>query len=137
MSSTGARQRDDDSTSSMIAYSVALFAAAMLAVVGVVQVLEGISAVAKDSIYVAGVKYSYEIDVTTWGWIHIVIGAVAVAAAVGLFLDQSWGRIAGIAIAALGAIANFAFVPYYPIWSLVVIAFYGIVIWALAYQLRD
>jgi hypothetical protein len=121
----------------MVAYSVALFAAAMLAVVGVVQVLEGISAVAKDSIYVAGVKYAYEIDVTTWGWIHIVIGAVAVAAAVGLFWDQSWGRIAGIAIAALGAIANFAFVPYYPIWSMVVIAFYGIVIWALAYQLRD
>jgi hypothetical protein len=120
----------------MVAYSVALFAAAMLAVVGVVQVLEGISAVAKDSIYVAGVKYAYEIDVTTWGWIHIVLGAVAVAAAVGLFLDQSWGRIAGISIAALGVIANFAFVPYYPIWSLVVIAFYGIVIWALAYQLR-
>ena len=137
MSSSAARRRDDDSTTSMVAYSVALFAAAMLAVVGVVQVIEGISAVAKDSVFVTGVKYSYEIDVTTWGWIHIVIGAVAAAAAVGLFLDQSWGRFAGIAIAALGAIANFAFIPYYPIWSLVVIAFYGIVIWALAYQLRD
>jgi hypothetical protein len=64
-----------------------------------------------------------------------VIGAIAVGIAIGILLGQTWGRIAGIAVAGLSALTNFAFLPYTPVWTLVIIAFNAFVIWALCVQL--
>src|SRR5262245_37055182 len=111
----------EDSTKRMVAYGTTAFAGVMLATVGVFQVLEGISAVAKDDVYVSGLNYTYKLSVTSWGWIHILIGLVGIAVAIGILLGQTWGRIAGIAIAGLSALSNFAFLPYTPFWTLVII----------------
>jgi hypothetical protein len=134
MSTSTTRPHDDHPGQTMWAATTVIFGASLLGIVGVFGVMQGIAAVASDKVYVRGVKYAYEIDITAWGWIHIVLGALAVLIAVGLFLEWPWARYAGIAVAVLGAIANFAFIPYYPIWSIVVLAFYGLVIWALCYQ---
>jgi hypothetical protein len=58
---------------------------------------------------------------------------VAVAAA-GLAVLAGWlvGRIVAIALAVLSAVANFAFIPYYPFWSIAIIVLDVLVIWALA-----
>jgi hypothetical protein len=126
----------EDSTKRMVAYGTTAFAGVMLATVGVFQILEGISAIAKDDIYVLSARdYVYKFDVTTWGWIHLLIGVIAVAVAIGILLAQTWGRIAGIAIAALSALTNFMFLPYTPVWTLIIIAFNGFVIWALCVQI--
>jgi hypothetical protein len=50
---------------------------------------------------------------------------------------QTWGRVIGIILASLSALANFAFIPYYPVWSLVIIGLDVFVIWALAAHGRD
>ena len=50
---------------------------------------------------------------------------------------KTWGRTIGVVLAALSALANFAFIPYYPIWSLVIIALDFFVIWALVAHGRD
>jgi hypothetical protein len=125
----------EDSTKRMVAYGTTAFAGVMLATVGVFQILEGISAVAKDDVYVRGLDYVYKLDITAWGWITMLIGAIAVGVAIGILLGQTWGRIAGIAIAGLSALSNFAFLPYSPVWTLVIIAFNAFVIWALCVQL--
>jgi hypothetical protein len=110
----------------------------MLMTVGVFQVIEGVAALAKDSVYVTGVDYTFEFDVTTWGWIHLVIGVIGVATGLGIVAGQAWGLLAGIVIACIGAISNFAFMPYFPFWSLAVVAFNVFVIWALATEVtRD
>jgi hypothetical protein len=119
------------------AYGVAVFAGVMLVTVAVFQILEGIAAIAEDDIYVTGIKYAYEIDVTTWGWIHLILGIIGVAVGLGLLAGQTWARIAGISLAVVAALANFAFLPYYPIWTLVIIGFYVLVIWALTTQLGE
>jgi len=125
----------EDSTKRMVAYGTTAFAGVMLATVSVFQILEAISALAKDDVYVSGLSYTYKFSLTTWGWIHLIIGLIALAVAIGILLGQTWGRIAGIAIAALVAFSNFAFLPYTPVWALVIIAFSGFVIWALCVQL--
>lgn len=125
----------EDSTKRMVAYGATAFAGVMLATVGVFQVLEGISAIAKDDVYVTGINYTFKFSVTTWGWIHVVIGLIAVAVAIGILLGQTWGRVAGIAVAGLSALTNFAFLPYTPVWTLVIIAFNAFIIWALCVQL--
>ena len=57
------------------------------------------------------------VDITTWGWVHLVLGAIGVATGLGLLAGQTWARVTGVAIAVVASLANFAFLPYYPLWS--------------------
>lgn len=137
MSNTSSRpDYDDTSGSGLFAYGLVTFAGVMLAMMSVFQILEGISAAANDTVYVRGLNYTYEFDVTAWGWIHIIIGVIGLATGIGILVGQQWARLCGIAIAALSMLTNFAFMPYYPIWTFVIIAFDVFVIWALCQQVK-
>ena len=115
-----------------IAAGTSIGAAILLVTVGVLSILEGISAVANDKLFVAGIDYVYEFDTTSWGWIHIVLGILLVIAALGLMAGTTWGRVVAITIAALSILANFLWLPYYPWWSLLIIALDVVVIWAVS-----
>ncbi|NKY85476.1 DUF7144 family membrane protein [Nocardia veterana] len=115
-----------------IAAGTSIGAAILLITVGVLSILEGISAVANDKLFVAGIDYVYEFDTTTWGWIHIVLGILLVVSALGLMAGTTWGRIVAIVLAALSILGNFLWLPYYPAWSILVIALNVVVIWAIA-----
>ncbi len=129
------RRAHDDSTSGTVALGVVAFAGVMLATVAIFQILQGIAAIAKDSVFVTGIDYVYEFDVTTWGWIHLVLGVIGLVVGIGILAGQTWGRFAGVVIAVLSAVASFAFLPYFPLWCLVILAFNGLVIWALCTQI--
>ncbi|MGW6427173.1 DUF7144 family membrane protein [Nocardia sp. NPDC055053] len=115
-----------------IAAGTSIGAGILLAVVGVLQILEGISAVAKDDLIVVGPEYLYQFDLTSWGWWHIIFGAIAVIVAIGLLAGQTWGRVLAMVIAAISIIANFLWLPYYPWWSILIIIINIVVIWAVA-----
>lgn len=112
-------------------------AGVLLAVSGLFQIIEGITALAKDKVYATGIDYVFEFDVTAWGWIHLILGIIAVIVACGILMGQSWGLIFGIVIAAIGALASFAFMPYYPFWNLITLALYIFVIWAMVVQMAN
>ncbi|HCB02892.1 MAG TPA: hypothetical protein DEQ43_01270 [Nocardioides bacterium] len=116
---------------------VSTFAGVMLLTVSVFEIIQGIAAVAKDDVFVTGINYTFNLDVSGWGWIHIGLGVIGGLIAIGILMGQTWGRLAGIAIATLSAINAFLFLPYNSIWSLIVIAFDVFVIWALCFQLTD
>jgi hypothetical protein len=109
-----------------------IFAAAVLLTVGVFQILEGIVALANDQFYVVGREYTFEFDVTTWGWIHLLIGIILALVGGFLLTGSVWARWAGIVIAVLSMVSNFMWLPYYPFWAIVIIALNMAVIWALA-----
>jgi hypothetical protein len=115
-----------------LAASVSIFAGVMLVMTGAFQMLQGLSAILEDTIFVSGLEYTFEIDVTTWGWIHLALGALAVAIGIGIFSAQTWALVAGIVVAALQALSQFMFLPYYPFWAILLIALDVLVIWALA-----
>ncbi|WP_113698880.1 DUF7144 family membrane protein [Nonomuraea lactucae] len=110
---------------------LALFAAIMMMIVGFFEALEGLAAVIRDTFYVPTPNYVYAVDVTAWGWTHLVLGVVVGIAGWGVMSGRLWARIVGIAAAVLSAIANFFFIPYYPLWAMVIIALDVFVIWAL------
>ncbi|MBH0779907.1 acetyltransferase [Nocardia sp. NEAU-351] len=114
-----------------VATGISVTAAILLLVLAAVSILEGVSAIGKDEIYVTGVSYIYEFDTTTWGWIHLVLGVIGVICALGLMFGTTWGRYAAVGIAALVIVANFLSLPYYPAWSLLIIALSVVVIWAV------
>jgi len=108
-----------------------VFAAVMMIMVGVFQALQGLIAIFENEFYVQTRNYLFQFDATTWGWIHLVIGLLVAVAGWGLLSGQTWARIVAITLAALSATANFLFIPYYPFWSLLIIAVDVLVIWAL------
>ncbi|GAA3302338.1 DUF7144 family membrane protein [Streptomyces cinereospinus] len=113
------------------------FAAVMLSLVGLLDVLRGIMAIAEDDIFVTTRNYVFEFDLTSWGWIHLVLGALAIVIGFGLLRTAMWARVAGVAIAGLVIIANFLSLPYYPVWSVAMIAISAFVIWALCVVQQD
>ncbi len=115
------------------------FAGVMLIIVGVFQAIAGFSAILEDKVYVVGQEYVFTADVTTWGWIHLLIGSLLVAAGVGVFYGSVLARTVGVIMAGLSAVANFAFLLGWnqPIWSILIIALDVAIIWALTMHGRD
>jgi hypothetical protein len=108
------------------------FAGAIMIMIGIFQFFEGLAAVVNDDFFVVTSKYAFDLDTTGWGWIHMIIGVIIFLAGLGIFTGATWARAVGITLAIISAIANFFFIPYYPVWSVLIIALCIIVIWALA-----
>jgi hypothetical protein len=124
-------------TSSDSAVIFVVDAVILMLLAGMFQVLVGLVAIFENEIYVQTRNYLFKFDVTTWGWIHLVVGIVVGLAGLGMLRGRTWARVAGIILAVLSAIANFLFIPYYPVWALLIIAVDVFVIWALAVHGRE
>ena len=120
------------STKEGFAFGISIVAAALLFVAGLVAVFQGISALANDDLFVIGTEYVYKFDLTTWGWIHLIIGILAILVAGGLAVGADWARISAIIFASISIIAQFLWLPYYPLWAILIIALDLVVIWAVA-----
>jgi hypothetical protein len=107
------------------------FAATMLLLIGIFQAIAGLSAIFDDQFYVVGANYAFDLDVTAWGWVHLIIGLLLITAGWGLFSRSTWGAAMAIFVASLSAVANFFFIPYYPFWAILIIALDVWVIWAV------
>ncbi|MCF8571045.1 hypothetical protein L5G32_12275 [Gordonia sp. HY002] len=111
---------------------VTTFAAAVLLfVAGLLAFLQGLSAVLNDELFVVGPEYTYAFDTTTWGWIHLVVGILGILISIGMMTGATWARVSAIVIAGISIVANFLWLPYYPWWSILIIALDVIVIWAV------
>jgi hypothetical protein len=99
--------------------------------------MAGLIALFTNEFYVTTPDYVFQFDATTWGWIHLLIGIVVGLAGFGVLRGNLAARILGISLAVLSALANFLFIPYYPFWSITIIAVDIFVIWALATTGRD
>jgi hypothetical protein len=107
------------------------FAGTMMVLIGVFQALAGLVAIFNDDFYVITENYTFDLDTTVWGWIHLVLGILVALTGWSLFARKTWAGVAAITIAMLSAIANFFFIPYYPFWAILQIALAVWVIWAL------
>ena len=107
------------------------FAATMLVLIGIFQVIAGLVAIFNDDFYVLTQNYTFDLDTSGWGWIHLIIGIAVILTGYFLYAGATWAGVAAIVLAVLSAISNFFFIPYYPFWSLLVIALCVWVIWAL------
>jgi hypothetical protein len=113
------------------AVGLAFFAASIMIMVGVFQGIVGLVALANDTFYVVGEKWTFQFDVTTWGWIHLAFGALLITAGIFLFQGAAWARWTAVVLAGLSAVVNFMWLPYYPLWGVLVIAMDVAIIWAL------
>ncbi|MET8577941.1 hypothetical protein [Streptomyces sp. NPDC005012] len=108
-----------------------VFAAVMLVLAGLLDALRGIMGIAGDDVFLRTPEYAFRFDLTAWSWIHLALGVLAVLVGVAVLRSARWARVAGVAVASFLVLAGFLSLPYAPLWSLVVIALAGFVVWAL------
>jgi len=122
------------------------FAAFMMIMIGVFHAIAGFAAILEDEFLsvvpavgteAQGDVYFLQFDATTWGWIHLILGIVILLAGFGLFSGAVWARTVGVILAVISAIVGFAWIPWYPVWGIIIIAIAISVIWALTAHGRD
>ncbi len=137
MSELAKRQAIVEGPKAAWAEGLTFFAGIVLGLLGVFGILQGLSALRKDEVFVRGPNYLYAFDLTTWGWIHILLGVGALVVSWAVLTLRTWGLIAGIVIAGLSAVANFLFVPQSNWWALVSIGLSVALIWALSQVIHE
>ncbi|MFC5663545.1 hypothetical protein ACFP3U_11195 [Kitasatospora misakiensis] len=108
-----------------------LFAGVLMMMTGVLDVTRGIMAIAEDDVFVATRNYVFEFNLTGWGWIHLIIGVLIAVTGFFVVRGATWAQYAGIGLVVLGGIESFLSLPYYPLWSVIVLALDVFIIWAL------
>jgi hypothetical protein len=107
------------------------FAAVSMIMIGVWQAIEGIFGIATDQFYAEVQDYVVNIDTTAWGWVHLILGVITAIVGFALFSGTTWARVMGVVLACLVLINNFLYLPYYPFWSLLIIALAIFSIWSM------
>lgn len=120
-----------------VAYGGVVLAGSLMVMVGLFQGFQGLAAVIKQQFFVPLPNYWLTIDVSTWGWIHLIGGALIVLAGIFLFMGAAWARIVAIVLAILSAVANFVWLPHYPLWSILIIALDVFIVWVLVAYGRE
>jgi len=111
--------------------SLVVLAGALLALSGVFTLVQALYALFGDAVFVQSDGQPMLLDITTWGWVHLVLGALQLAVGLAVFRGATWARVAAAVVVGLSAVSQMVFLPAYPVWSIVVIAIDVLVIWAL------
>ena len=120
------------------AVSGIVFAACVLTLIGFFHAIAGLVALFKDEYFLVGNSgLVVNVDYTTWGWVHLILGIVVGIAGAALFAGATWARIVAVLLALFSAIINLAFTSAYPIWSAIMIAVDILVIYAVTAHGRE
>ncbi|MFJ2112255.1 MULTISPECIES: hypothetical protein [unclassified Streptomyces] len=110
-----------------------LLAGILMLVTGATTILQAVVAFKRDSFLNSVTNYAYTFNLTSWGWIHVIIGGLLALTGIALLATRaSWARFVGIGLAGLLLVAQFMYLPYQPIWSVMGMALSAFIIWALA-----
>jgi hypothetical protein len=107
------------------------FASVLMILAGIMNAIHGFIAIVNDEWVVWGNRADLYIDLTTWGWVHLIVGIVVFLAGVGLLSGNVLARAVAVLLAGVAIIVNFLFIPAYPVWALTIIAVKLFVIYAL------
>jgi hypothetical protein len=116
------------------------FASFMMLLLGFMHLLAGFVGLFKDDVYISTHNAVWLFDYSQWGWIHIIGGLLVLGAAGSLMQGRMFGRTVAVIIALISAVANMAFIPVYPFWSILMVTVCVLVIWAVTVhgdELRD
>jgi hypothetical protein len=113
------------------------FASMMMLLIGDFHAMAGLIAILDDEFYVATRNYVLQFDTTQWGWIHLIFGTLIAIAGGYLLTGSVFARTIGVLMAFVSALIGFAWLPYAPVWGVIIIAIAVSVIWALTAHGRD
>jgi hypothetical protein len=113
------------------------FAAVMMILAGSLNLLYGIIAAVNDEWVVFTNRANVYLDISEWGWVHIIAGSIVLRSGIGLFSGNILARTLAVIVAGINLLVNFFFIPVYPLWAITVIVIDLLVIWAVTAHGRE
>jgi hypothetical protein len=113
------------------------FAGVMMILAGSLNLFYGIVAAVNDEWVVFTNRANVYLDISEWGWVHIIVGAVVLISGLGLFSGNILARTIAVVVASISLVVNFFFIPVYPLWAITVIVIDLLVIWAVTAHGRE
>lgn len=113
------------------------FAGFMMILMGSLQAVAGLAALLNNEWLLVTESRLIVFDFTTWGWIHLLIGAVVFSAGFAVMNGAVWARLIGVIIAMISIVANLAYANTYPIWAIAVVVIDVLIIYALTVRGGD
>ncbi len=99
-----------------------VFAGAVMLIVGSLDALYGLAAILNNEVVLVGGRGGVILaDITTWGWIHLILGSLVAATGLGLFAAASSARWAAVFFVSVNAVAQIAWFPAAPLWAFLMI----------------
>ena len=119
------------------AVGLTAFAGIMMVLLGGWWIIAGLVALVNSEFYVVTTEYILQFDTTSWGWIHLILGILVLFAGFGVFSGAVWARTVGVILAAVSGLVAFAWLPYYPVWAILIATLSVFTVWALTVHGRD
>lgn len=107
------------------------FAGVMMFILGSLNAIWGLGGILNDDIVVVGGQGALILDITAWGWAHLILGSLIALVGVGLMTGNATARVAGVFLVALNAIAQIVWFPAAPLWASLMIILDTIIIYQL------
>lgn len=114
-----------------------MFASIMMIMIGIFHAIWGLTAVIDPDFFVVTDNYTFKLSTAGWGWIHLIAGIVILLAGFSLYSGAVWARTVAVILALVSAVASFFSIPYYPLWSILIVAIDVFIIWAVTAHGRD
>lgn len=99
----------------------AAFAGVLLFIIGSLDALWGLAAILNDNVVIVGGQGAIVADITTWGWVHLIIGGIVALTGIGLLAGNSSARWPAVFFVAINAISQIVWFPAAPLWSFLLI----------------
>ena len=116
------------------ATGIVLFAAVLMIVAGAFHFLQGLTAVINGDFFAVVANYAYDLDIQAWGWLHLLGGLSLFLVGIGLLSGSIWARLLAMFLVVISAMINFVYIPYQPLWAIVLLVIDGVILWALLTQ---
>lgn len=98
-----------------------IFAGVLLLIVGSLDALYGLAAILNNEVVIVGGQGVIIANISTWGWIHFILGSLVAISGLGLFAGANWARIAAVFFVAVNAVAQIVWFPAAPLWAFLMI----------------
>ncbi|MCU0311853.1 MAG: hypothetical protein MUE36_13030 [Acidimicrobiales bacterium] len=113
------------------------FAGVMMILGGSLNAVYGLIALLNDEWVVWGNRGTVYLDITQWGWVHLILGVLVLASGFGVLAGNVFARTIGVIVTAIAMVGSFLAMPIYPLWSVTLLVIEVLVLWALIVHGRE
>jgi hypothetical protein len=113
-----------------------IFTGVLLIIIGSLDALWGLAAILNNDIVIVGGHGAILANITTWGWVHLILGSLIALTGVGLFAGSNGARLAALLFVTVNAILQIVWFPAAPLWAFLIIILDVVIIYQLTARLK-